>query len=237
LARHGWKAAIRRFNNSWPSSSVFLLDRSSSACNHSEMFWVALAAQLAAPVPVDIRHWWEGQILRPAYAAGINHVMLTRTTVRPDSSVRSCDVEHGSGSRELDSFTCSVILKHGKFRAARAIDGSTAYGVFRLAFTWANDVDYDDPRGDLEVTVNQLPPKLHSPVTVLVAFAVDEHGQASSCTGEVRPGIRKRALQLAGFACDELLKNYKPVPVKDDSGRFVPSIQDASVQFVTPKQR
>jgi hypothetical protein len=226
-----------RFSNSWPSSSLFLLDRPSNDCNHSEMFWVALAAQLAAPLPVDFRHWWEDQILRPAYAAGINHVMLTRTTVRPDGSIKSCDVEHGSGSRELDSLTCTVILKHGRFRAARAVDGSAAYGVFRQDFSWVDDVDYDSPRGDLEVTVAQLPPKLHSPVTVRVAFAVDEHGQTSSCVGDAAPGISKRALQLAGPVCEELLKSYKPVPVKDDSGRFVPSIQDASVQFVAAKQR
>jgi hypothetical protein len=200
------------------------------------MIWIALAAQLTAPVPINFSEAFRDEMPISVFNAGVTRVVLIRTIVRPDGSVQGCEVERGSGNADLDAVTCAIIRKKGRFRAARAADGSAAFGVYRDSFKWVPHAD--DPNlfhPDVEVTLDQFPKGLHAPMTLRVAFAVDELGHPSSCVNFPKPGASARLGQFAGIACDHLLNGYKPVPARGDSGRPVPSIQDATVEFLKGK--
>jgi len=181
------------------------------------VIWIALAAQLSAPAPINFVEAFRDEMPISVYNAGLTRIVFTRTSVRPDGSIQSCDVERGSGNPELDAVTCVIIRKKVRFHAARAADGSAAFGVYRDSFRWVPHMD--DPnlfRADADVTLEQFPKGIHAPVAVRVAFAVDEQGRPSSCVNEPRPGMKDRVAQLAGIACEQLLKVYSD----SGQGRF-----------------
>jgi TonB family protein len=106
------------------------------------MFWIALAAQLMIPEPIgprypDVRALFTAyDFPRSLQAEGRNGVAYTRITVRPDGSTESCVPEASSSNKELDAYTCAIILKRAKFRPATWIDGTSAYGVIRVPVTY-----------------------------------------------------------------------------------------------------
>jgi hypothetical protein len=62
-------------------------------------------------------------------------------------------------------------------------------------------------------------------------FGVDEQGHQSACRTEETPGKPKPNSQLVLLACDQLQRNYKAIPAKDEAGRTVPSVQNGIVAF------
>ena len=59
-----------------------------------------------------------------------------RVTVGPDGRVTSCDVTGSSGSDELDSTTCSLITRRGRFNPATDGEGQPTSGSWSTAVRW-----------------------------------------------------------------------------------------------------
>lgn len=205
------------------------------------MFWlVATAASLSAPAPTNRIRWFTPDDM-PAYhqIAGVTRMVRVRVTVRPNGSSQYCEIENSDGDPKLAVFTCELIMKRAKFDHARWTDGSPAVGVFRETVTWA--VGSPPPpklkRGDLELTVDRLPRRERSPAFVRVMFAVDTSGRPSSCASEPPslPALTNNP-ELVPLACEELMRTYTAVPAKDETGRLVPSVQNALVKFIKKKR-
>lgn len=59
-----------------------------------------------------------------------------RVTVGADGRVTSCDVTGSSGSSELDSTTCSLITRRGRFNPATDGEGSPVAGAWSSSVRW-----------------------------------------------------------------------------------------------------
>jgi hypothetical protein len=197
------------------------------------MFWIALSAavsQLNAPVPQAM--WFSNDDFPIRQMAGKEFaVVKLRLTIMPDGKLQSCEVEWSTGNQYVDKYTCDLTRRRAQFRPARAEDGTPSYGVLRMPVIWTVAPLDRGPHGDLVLTVSRLPKGVHPPASVRLMFSVDEEGRLSSCTAEPFPSMRKPNLVLAPLACDQLAKQYKPTPAKDETGKTVRSIQDASVEF------
>ena len=212
------------------------------------MFWITFAAQLSLPVPLglpfpDVRAVFSSDDM-PAYVqmGGINRFVATRTTVRPDGTIQDCTVERGSGDAKLDAYTCAIIVRRAKFRPAKWVDGSTAYGVIRVPVTWAiggppskSEVQSAYPP-DMELTVTRLPAGADRRTSLALMIVVDENGRVVGC--HERPKISQQGRtktfgELAPIACQQMMKDFTAVPPKDSSGKPMRSVQTASVVLST----
>lgn len=208
------------------------------------MLWVALAAQISAPVPTNLDEWFNYNDV-PAFleqqGTGLWWVGI-RLTVRPDSAVQNCEVEKSSRIRDLDRLTCEIATRRARFVAAHQADGSRAFGVYRTSVKWLiADAPFDTSKlsnPDLELTVQNLPPGVKSPSIARVMFAVDASGQMGPCVAEPTKTYEKAENnpELVSIACQQLEEAYRPVPAKDRSGSAVPSIQDATVKFTSGRR-
>lgn len=208
------------------------------------MIWLALAAQLSAPVPANLRRWFSYDDM-PAYfieRAPGTWVVGIRVSVGPDGAVQGCSVESSSGVARLDELTCKRVEQRAKFAPARSDQGAAALGVYRTSISWAVAASPFEPPNvsipDVDVSVQDLPPGVKSPALVRVMFEVDRQGRVGSCTAEAGDSLEhvSNILALVPVACDQLTKLYKPVPAKDATGNAAPSIQDAIVRFSVQSQ-
>jgi len=208
------------------------------------MLWIAIAAQVSAPMPTNLPRWFGYDDL-PAYMIEREpgHWLVgVRITVGPDGTVHGCDVESGSGTERLDGFTCRRIRQRAEFVPAREADGSLALGVYRTSISWAVADSPFDSRNvsipDVDVSVANLPAGLRSPALVRVMFAVDAQGKISSCAAEPAKSFElvSNSPELVPVACSQLEKIYKPVPARDSAGAAIPSVQDAIVRFSVASQ-
>lgn len=206
------------------------------------MLWIALAAQLSMPTPIDVfRVFSPEDMPTKVQIAGINRFVPTRTTIGPDGKAQSCGWDHSSGDGDLDRLSCAIILKRAKFKPATWLDGSAAYAVLYASVTWTIGGSASDKElrraypPDAEVTVSQMPSGVHSPTSVQVMIAVDENGHVAGCQeltwsfkgrGPVQPA------ELVRIACDQM-KDYRAIPPKDPTGKPARSVQNAIVSFST----
>ena len=208
---------------------------------------LALAAQLSVPVPVNAR----APDIRAIFTADdfpdyLIHkgkpiwTVYTRTTVRPDGTVDSCVAETTSGDRQLDAYTCSLIVKRAKLLPARWIDGTAVYGVVRAPVQWSigDFAPSEEDRlkstlPDLELSVNHLPKHAHSIVDVDLEVAADERGQVVSCVEwpSLTSSHRRRFPELVPLACKQATDSLVLSPPVNASGKGVRSIQTVSVHF------
>ena len=216
-----------------------MLDKLLSRCEKARMLWIAIASQLSAPVPKNLNSWFDYRdvpesVMRGgsgAWRAGV------RVYVAPDGNINSCEVETSSKVAVLDRLSCGLVQRRAKFESAHWKDGTPAYGVYRTSVSWS----VDEPgrqqpfNADLDLFVKALPSGIKSPSLVRVMFAVDLDGSTSSCTAEPAKGFERAENnpRLVPIACEQLMKNYRPVPVTDASGVPVRSVQDALVRFST----
>jgi TonB family protein len=208
------------------------------------MLWIALAAQLSAPVPTNLPNWFVFDDF-PAYLVnrqpGVWAVGI-RVTVGPDGAIRSCEVESSSGDRGLDELSCKKVREGANFRPATSEGGAAVPGLYRTYIAWdVTKVPAATSRvsnADLNLSVASLPPGIQSPAAVRVMFAVDPHGRMTSCKSEPTVSFEQVANDpaLVAVACDQLMKSYKPVPAKNSAGQPVPSVQDAIVRFSVQSQ-
>lgn len=198
------------------------------------MFWIALAAEVAAPAP-DLTKRWLSYKDTPQYLIRQGPGLWTvpvRVTVEPTGRIQSCRAEAIGPFPQLNEYTCKLIRRRARFRPA-TIAGLPAYGVYRTTIRY---LVADTPRdiskvssADIDVTLDRLPAELTSPTLVKVAFAVDPNGQKSSCKadGTAGPFVSRNAA-LVVVACDRIMKGYQATPAMV-SGRPVVSVQNASV--------
>lgn len=159
----------------------------------------------------------------------------TRTIVRPDGTIQSCEVEFPSQSRELDVLTCSIILKRAKFAAARGPDGSHIYAADRVTIAWTMDAPAELPF-DVTLDVKSLPDSRSQTATVPVMFLTDPAGGISSCGADRRKppyvGLEYDfSPSLVAVACQQVGSAIKVRPVKNDAGVSIPAVQNAIIQF------
>jgi hypothetical protein len=206
------------------------------------MFWIALAAQLTAPIPQNVERWFTADDV-PDYlvreGTGLWAVPI-RMNVTPDGTVQGCDLEATSRIADLDKLTCRILLKRARFQPARSADGLPSYGVYRTAVKWTvADDPWDTSKvsvPDIDITVQRLPKELNSPTLVRVAFAVDPVGGKSSCTAFDAKGLERVVNHpaLVAIACRQVLAAYPATPARDASRRPVSSVQNALVRFSVP---
>lgn len=200
---------------------------------------VAAASLLSAPQPINFADWFTpDDVPYTAMQSGRVYLVGYSLTVSPTGIVISCQIDVGSGVREIDSRSCSRPSRRAKFKPAIGLDGRRAYGVYRTHAHW---VVADRPFKlstyivpTVELKVSRLPAGVSSPAVVRVMFAVDESGRPSSCKEEPPhgPDAVTPQPQLASVACTEIVRTFKAEPVKDQTGKAVPSVQDAIIRFV-----
>jgi hypothetical protein len=204
----------------------------------------AAAAQLSAPVPLNLKEWvtpsdWPPYMLQKTdvwWDVGV------RLVVAADGTLRACIIQTRSGSSDADQLTCDLIRKRARFQPARWTDGSPVTGVYSTTVAWISSTmafyaPMRPPKGhdaDLDVSVEQLPPGLKSPSLVRAMFAVDESGKISSCSAETSENYIKAENDpvLVPIACAQIQASFAPLSFKDSSGKPVRSVQDALVRFV-----
>ena len=192
------------------------------------MLWLTLAAQLAAPAPVGPVSWVTGDDM-PAYfqQAGVTRTVQWRAIVSPTGSIESCGIIQSSGDPKMDSLTCSIVTKRGRFLPARWIDGAPVEGVFYGGTTWA--VGYPAARSPtaIVVAIDLLPKHTRSAAFAEVVFAVHEDGTISDCAG----AEHNEQPLLVVPACAALPTEAVISAPVDASGKHVRSVQSITVTF------
>lgn len=208
------------------------------------MLGIALAAQLSAAAPKNLRSWFGPRDMPTSVmVAGTGRsVVSIRVLVRPDGNIGGCTVETGSRVPILNSLSCSLVVRRAKFDPARWSDGSPVFGVYRTAVSWiVSDVPLKVPRvsnPDIEVSVQTLPSGIKDPSLVRAMLAVEANGTIRSCTANNAESF-ERAENLPALiptACDQLINGYKPLPVVDTTGKPVRSVQDVLVGFTAHRR-
>jgi hypothetical protein len=195
------------------------------------MLWIALAAQLIAPVSIDLQKSLGPNDCPPWLSPGLWEVGI-RVVVDKDGRPDNCETDFSDGNQQLGEYTCRLVIKRAKFEPARSQDGSTSYGVYRNSVFWTKTRLYQRPRplADLKVTVDHMPNGLRRPYIIDAAVAVEADGKVSGCNPDPRePTV---AQSLFPLVCEQLIHNYeaKPAALK---GNPVRSIQVAHVRFDT----
>jgi hypothetical protein len=198
----------------------------------------AIAKPMAAPVPENIVSWFSPNDMPiDVVAKGGAYLVRTRTTVRPDGSIKDCLIEISSGHKYLDALSCAIMVKRGKFAPAHSQDGAAVYGVYRTSITWeATDGPNPDSPVDVDLYLNELPAGVRSGDFGHVVLMFDENGRPTACQADAPSPTDIRVTsnpELLRLACDQLLQGWNSVPAKDDGGKPVPSVQNASVRFHT----
>ena len=195
------------------------------------MLLLLLASQLASPTIVGPANWYTPDDYPIEYIHdGRSFVVRLRATVRADGSLQGCAIEESSGEKDFDKYNCALLLKRAKFTPAKDKDGRPTLGVYRGHVTWAvsdDRIPKSQQRGDLELTVANLPPGLQSPAFIYVAVAVDAAGRATDCASTPNQNV-----SLGKAACAQVLRSYRAIPARLPSGELVPSVQPATVIFV-----
>jgi len=203
------------------------------------MFWITLAAQLISAEPISSSPLFSSEDM-PKYnpyvnPEGIERRVTTRSIVRPDGSLRDCGIESTSGDSKFDSLICRLIVRRGHYTPARWMDGSPVYGVNRLPVRWTLGPRRtgDSDQSDLDLTVNRFPRGKHGPIFVQVIFAADEGGKLLACAEDrARKGSKPtQHPELVQLACDQMMKSYTAIPVRDENGKEVRSVQTGTVRI------
>ena len=212
------------------------------------MLWILVAAQVSAVIPVsnrlsDVRSLFSYDDV-PDYLVRLGEVsrtVYTRTTIRDDGSVQGCAAEESSGDATLDRYTCAIILKRGKFVAAKWTDGSPAYSVLRfpVTYTVTESIRSAEQRlkavpSDLELSVDRLPKGARKVVDITLEVGVNETGHIVSCSELPRAANdpQRHFPTLIPIACEQATKQLTLQPPLDPSGKPLRSVQTASVRLM-----
>jgi TonB family protein len=195
------------------------------------MLVLFLASQLAGPTTTGPANWYKPDDYPIQYIeAGRSFDISLRLTVKSDGSLQGCAIEKSSGEKAFDKYNCALLLSRAKFSPAKDKDGRPTLGIYRTRVTWRTDDRKPQAGpGDLELTVATLPAGLSSPINIQVALAVDSVGRGTDCAGS-KPDQNAALVQAA---CAQLLRSYRAIPARLPSGELVPSIQTATVSFLT----
>lgn len=194
--------------------------------------FMLLAGSVSAATPVTPLPWFEfTDYPMKAFEKKAEGVTRFELLVAPDGAIADCAIVSSSGNAELDRTTCFLATKRVKFNPARGDSGTPMWGVYRSQALWAlpeNRISAP-PAPDLEISINRLPDGAEEPAAVKLAYAVDQSGNASSCT--LMPSSLKQPQVLVELGCAELLKRAPRTPVVAPSGQAVPVVKTGAVLF------
>lgn len=208
------------------------------------MLWIVAAAQVTAPLPLQVHSWFSANDV-PEYLLAHSDdgvwMVPVRLTVAPDGNIRSCQPEASSKIAALDAHTCSIVLHRAHFRPA-LVDGVPTFGVYRTTVKYfISQRPWDISKSsypDVDLTVKSLPAGLKSPTLVRVMFAVDANGTKTSCAADGSDGMEKvdNHPALIPVACDQVMSGYQAIPAME-AGKPISSVQNAIVRFSTSASR
>lgn len=155
-------------------------------------------------------------------------------TIAPTGKVLHCFVEHSSGNRKLDDYTCSLLMRRAKYAPPKFIDGTNGYAVDRMPIRWwvGDGLPPAAEYADLSLATS-LPAKLRPTVLVRVNLDVTETGQISNCA----PITTKDEPSLVQIACQRLKQTFTLRPALNADGVPVPSAQTAAVAFTATEAK
>ena len=205
------------------------------------MFWIALAAQVTAATPQNLRNWFAADDMPSrVMAAGTGMSLVSiRVVVKPDGGIQDCTVEVGARASILNALSCDIVRRRANFVPARWSDGSPGWGVYRTSVSWiVAEAPFDLRRvsnPDVEVSVQALPTGVKDPSLVRVMLAVEANRSIASCSPNSAESFERaeNVPALVPIACEQLKASYQPVVVVDTAGKPVRSVQDALVGFTT----
>lgn len=205
------------------------------------MVWEVLAAALlSTPEAIRYDRWFSADDMpvEVEMRGRLKRVDI-RTIVRPDGTLKACEVISGSGDQKLDLFTCDLVKKRGKYKPAKWIDGSPAFGTDGVPIIWAAGSDPYLPGTDLVIEVNKLPSGVRSPNVVGLMVAVDENGRTLECAPQPSGPTRRVTDHpaLVQIACAQILESFNAKALIDDSGNPVRSVQNIRVTFQSAQRR
>lgn len=200
----------------------------------SAMLSLVLAGAAVAPAtPIQAQTWFNSKD-HPKTALQVverGHVAYT-IDVAPDGSAIRCTASVDS---DLDRKVCELVMKRARFQPATDEQGRATFSVYEglASFLMPGKERQRPDRSKLAVAVDQLPAGVTSPANARVAFVVDGAGAISQCA--TMAGERRRFMQtveaLGPAACENLVREYRPTPVRDAAGQAVASVQSALVRF------
>lgn len=116
-------------------------------------------------------------------------------TVSREGVVTGCDVTQSSGSAELDSQTCTLLTRRGRFHPAQDDKGRPVTGTYASSVNWV-----------LPKTV------VAPPAGVLeISFVIGEDGETSDCKVVRAEGAANGTTTVHPGPCEELkLKDFQP---------------------------
>src|SRR4051794_7101976 len=101
------------------------------------MFWIALTAQLSAPIPNDPSEWANpDDVPMEIMQEDHGYVVGFRLLVDPSGKIQRCRVDLTSGNLALDKHTCKLAQRRARFRAAADSSGRPTYGVYASYMVW-----------------------------------------------------------------------------------------------------
>lgn len=156
--------------------------------------------------------------------------------VAPTGRVVRCGLLRPSGTEELDGTTCAVFLIQSRYTPARDVAGNPAYAEITTAVTWRM-WDRSAPTPSrlpalFDVTVARLPGGEAGPVRVPLVLGIDEAGGLTSCSPAPEvDGQTKGMAALNAVACRQAHGVWTPLPMLSETGRPVPYLKSASVEF------
>jgi hypothetical protein len=206
---------------------IFVLAAAAAALAPPTGHYTAPLAKYADSWIAPYFDWPEGAVQAGTYTA-----VSFELTVNPYGGISDCKVIKVVGNGGMGDLTCKLLRARARFDPARDQSGARLYGIYRNSIVWWLPTDsqrswHSPENAQYRITVDQLPPGTKEPAVAYIQFAVDQAGQASSCTPE-----GKEHRELAEIACAHLGPVFKSAPARDRSGRLVDSVQDAKVELV-----
>jgi hypothetical protein len=207
------------------------------------MFSVFFAAPavFSAPVPAMNYDWFSSVYDFPKNGMKPNELVSVQVdvTVNRRGQIQSCTGHVHSGIPEMGPYVCSRLKQRGVFDPARDPEKRRMYGVYRtFVIIWNNVRPGGNPpknyrSTDFDIVIPAgAKMKLKS---VVIQFAVDEQGNASSCSLVPALGYglyREKQVvdpSIVASACAALPTKMRIQPAKDETGKAVPSVQNAII--------
>lgn len=197
--------------------------------------------QSAEPYPISWPTWWVTFADYPKSELDAGKVGLTTVAVSVgiNGLVQTCRLVKSSGSSVLDSETCRLITKRGKFFPAKNKDGNTIDGLYFIDIDWRFDrtpaaaVVKGNPAN--WVTINDYPAKAVKERRFGVtsySLTINHIGRVASCSIVVSSGHS----DLDEAACSSISRRARFTPARDRMGVPVFDNYTSAVNWVMPIQ-
>jgi TonB family protein len=149
-------------------------------------------------------------------------IVSTKLEILPDGNVSSCQVVESSGSRSLDSKTCSLQKSRAKFRPAMNADGVPIRGEYFTVTSWFFEPSQPSASIRGKMKVSEVPINYQSAVEARLRIGAD--GRVAECNISRSSGSH----EADTLACSYALKEFRIAPLK----RISTLVEPAAVRFL-----